>query len=276
MEKGATLEECLECYPILANDLRPLLQTAMFAKASGTSPVPGNAMTRGRARVLSHATRLRTRSRPYPIFSGAFRIASVSLALLVFLLMVGNGLISASAEALPGDTLYQIKRTVESIRLGLALSAESESLIEQEITNRRIDETEELLVNLRVEEVEFEGTIDQQLSNGWIIEGIPVVITDQTTVKGIIAEGVFVEVRGITQTDGSVLASRIQVEFTDEASDDPSADPGDTPDEEDQSTSQPTESESDSSGKGSDDSDKGGDSDPKNETPEPTAEEDNS
>ena len=61
-------------------------------------------------------------------------------------------------------------------------------------------------------QVEFKGTVEEILPNGYRVSGITVVVTATTRVDGPIAVGTFVEVKGVFQPDGSVLALHIHVE----------------------------------------------------------------
>ncbi|GBD08505.1 hypothetical protein HRbin22_00745 [Candidatus Thermoflexus japonica] len=61
-------------------------------------------------------------------------------------------------------------------------------------------------------QVEFKGTVEEILPNGYRVSGITVVVTTTTRVDGPIAVGTFVEVKGVFQPDGSVLALHIHVE----------------------------------------------------------------
>jgi len=75
-----------------------------------------------------------------------------------------------------------------------------------------------LVVHIHLEEpeqkdakVEFKGVVEEVLSNGYRVSGRIVVVTDFTKVKGPIAVGNWVEVEGVLQADGSVLAYEIEV-----------------------------------------------------------------
>jgi len=59
--------------------------------------------------------------------------------------------------------------------------------------------------------VEFKGVVEEVLPNGYRVSGRIVVVTDFTKVKGPIAVGNWVEVEGVLQADGSVLAYEIEV-----------------------------------------------------------------
>ncbi|MBM3152662.1 MAG: hypothetical protein FJZ96_10770 [Chloroflexi bacterium] len=272
LDGGMSLEECLARHPGLADQLRPLLETAQVARSVGSLPVPGNAATRGRARTLAHAARLRQANRPLPRLGGTGRVVAASLAALVFLALTGNGLIAASANALPGDPLYAIKRTVEDVRLGLAGDPQTEEKIEQEISTQRLEETEILLSEQRVEDVEFKGLVNEQLPDGWLVAGIPVRVTEETEVEGMISIGMLVEVDGQTQPDGSVLAERIRVLEPESSTSEGGPTPEDTPTPEMEETPLPEGTDDPTGVDPGDGDDDGGNSDSgeSSKTPEPT------
>lgn len=276
LEQGATLDDCLARYPALATELRPLLQSAQAARTLGLSTVPPNAVTRGRARVLAQAARLRSSGRTRLRPASTWRLVALPLAVLVFLILTGNTLIAVSADSLPGDTLYSVKRTVEGIRLQWTNDPLQRLEIEQEISARRVDEAGKLLEQGRVQQVEFEGLVSAQLPDGWLVAGIPVRVTAQTNLEGTIALGAYVEVRGQTQTDGSVQAERIKVESqSEDKSEDDSLD-----DEKPETTPKPSATRKPSEEKNDDDdSQKGGgksESGSATKTPEPTRTDDDS
>jgi hypothetical protein len=61
----------------------------------------------------------------------------------------------------------------------------------------------------RVERVDFNGVIASKTSDGWLVSGIPVVVTSHTRVEGEIAVGDNVNVSGETHANGRVDASRL-------------------------------------------------------------------
>ncbi len=65
-------------------------------------------------------------------------------------------------------------------------------------------------------EIRFEGVVEAIRPDGYQIAGVHVVVTSTTRIDGPIAVGAFVEVEGILQPDGSVLAHRIHVEEEEE------------------------------------------------------------
>ena len=254
LQAGATLEQALAEHPAFAARLRPLLEIAVMERERGNAPVPENAGTRSRVRVLAAASRLRGR-RFSMMDRPVLRRLAVSLAVAVFLLAGGSGLLSASATSLPGELLYPFKRSVEDLRLVLTVDQEKKVEIEDQLYDLRIDETDTLLEENRVVWVDFDGILEQQTGSGWVVSGIPVVIDAQTEVEGVLQPGAQVEVRGVTQTGGQVLAERIRVEERDQSGEDgdPEEERDATPEADQDDPPDPTGQESDRSSDSGDD-----------------------
>lgn len=66
-------------------------------------------------------------------------------------LLVG-GLVAASAQSLPGDPLYGVKREVERVQLALTLDPAANARLRLELANRRLAEAEQLSAQGRVAE----------------------------------------------------------------------------------------------------------------------------
>jgi hypothetical protein len=58
LETGVELESVLALYPGLANELRPVLNASIQARALAPVQVPESAIQRGRARVMQHAAEI--------------------------------------------------------------------------------------------------------------------------------------------------------------------------------------------------------------------------
>lgn len=136
-------------------------------------------------------------------------MAFTALAVVVAVMLGGSGLFAASAQALPGDALYSLKRTGEEIRKGLATGAETKRMLEETYRQRRIEEVNDLFELGRVEQVSFEGVIDSQLAQYLVVAGIPVMVTSQTEMLGDLKIGEYIEVEGETQTDGIVMGGSL-------------------------------------------------------------------
>ena len=176
LENGENMETILARFPELAGELRPILKTSLAAK-NMSAPVPSaDTVRRGRARLMQRASELREsrvapRKRVIPVFQ---RLA-LSFTLAAMLLMSGTGLLNASASALPGESLYPVKRTWEDLRLLLIFNKETRKLMEFQYEGERLHEVNELLVEGRHEAIQFAGVF-MQVNGVTYISGVPVIL----------------------------------------------------------------------------------------------------
>jgi hypothetical protein len=218
IEQGADLETVLFRYPDLANELRPILEVAAGAKSLAVPPPSVEVVRRNRAKVLHTAAQYaaqRPESGAKPtrrLWFAPLRRIAVTLAVLTVLFVSGTGLVGASSNTLPGDNLYPVKRTWEGVRLLFTFNGPEREALELEQENERLHELNELFKEGRSAEVDFNGLVTSQNWNEWVVSGVRVLISSQTDIRdqGIVV-GHPVEVRGITQGDGTVLAERIKL-----------------------------------------------------------------
>ncbi|GAB4461365.1 MAG: hypothetical protein Kow0070_18820 [Anaerolineales bacterium] len=217
LENGADVETVLSRRPELADELRPILETALKARAIAAPPPSEAALRRNRARVLQRAAELRER-KAIPIipplrrnWSASLRRVFVTLATLTLLFAGGNGLVRASSTTLPGDNLYPVKRTWEELAHFFVFDPQRREALELEHANERLEELAELLARGRTAKVDFSGYVTRQAGTEWLVSGIPVFLSADTRLIGEpIAVGAAVRVRGQTQGAG-VLAERIEL-----------------------------------------------------------------
>ena len=211
MENGDSLDTCLERYPDLAGELRPLLETAQAARSIADDSIPNSAFHRSRSRILGKASQLRAQRKPKQfIFGRVPRMAMAALALALIFFMSWRGVIE-TARALPGDPFYSVKRSAQNIRIQIAPNPDTKRAIEVKYERQRVDEVMRLLRMGRITQVTFEGLLNERTSDRWIIEGIPVIVTPDTQIAGEIEEARVVEVTGKTQSDGVIEASQIRL-----------------------------------------------------------------
>jgi hypothetical protein len=206
MEKGETLESVLLRYPNLTSQLSPLLNTALRARSGSREGLPQSVLARQRGRGLDLAAGLRAKkSRPW-MLRGAWRISMTVLSVIAILGLSSNGLLSASAHSIPGDTLYPLKLSVETTQLHLTLDPAEKQVLERAFGERRVDETRSLISMRRIESVEFSGVVSSQSDSVWVVSGIPVIITVRTDLDDGIVVGDEIDVRGSTNYAGDVEA----------------------------------------------------------------------
>ncbi len=238
LDEGVSLESALARYPALATELRPLLVAARAAGA-GADParVPVGAQVSSRSQFLAHANELsasgrgaalapvagrgwwsRLRAwlgaRPLAGVSPVARAAVTSLVVLAGLSAGAFGAVAASAESLPGDPLYGVKRTVESTELLLAPDDQARTQLQAEFDRRRVGEVQAVVSQHRQVAVDFTGTlisVEGAQGQHWLVSGVMILVGPQVPVEGDPLPGVQVRVQGIAQTDGSVQAERVTV-----------------------------------------------------------------
>jgi len=209
MQNGVEMDACLSAYPLLAAQLKPLLESARHLGNATQPPLAAGALQRNKQHILAYASQLGSSSPKASLPGRTLRRAIIVIAILIFMVFSGNNLVGVSARALPGESLYPLKRSVEHVQLKFTSNQDQRILLEDEFSHRRLDETETLLTSGRIARVEFDGIVQQELPSGWLVNGIPVVVTGDTLLGFTITVGSGVEVVGQTQLDGSVIAERI-------------------------------------------------------------------
>lgn len=207
MEAGYALEAALARHPQLADELRPLLMAAQTARPLTPIRVPRQSEDASRVRYLARARALRSAPRPGQAFLSSLTFAA-RLALIVLIVFIaGLGVVTASAQALPGDALYGLKRAVEQVQLNVA-PADARAALEQAIEERRVQETRAVLAQGRTVEVEFTGRVEQMAGERWIIRGFIVLVP--LNLQTGIALGDKVTVFGLAQPEGLIRAARLE------------------------------------------------------------------
>jgi uncharacterized membrane protein YgcG len=207
---GANIDTLLARYPQFADELRPLLEAALSARAIPLPSPSASGMRRGRARFLQKAAEMREakvapRSRRSVI--PMFQRLAISLGLTFALVFSGTGLVSASSTALPGENLYPVKRTWEDVRLFFVFDPSIRMVRENEYEQERLHEATALLAEGRHEEISFAGVVTEQ--NGqFYISSLPVILTPETT--GVLENGATVMVVGRTDAQGFVVLATVE------------------------------------------------------------------
>lgn len=137
------MEACLARYPELAAELEPHIRVALRAARAYAFTPSTASKERGRQRLLTEMHELERaperRAGVGPWWPGLrWVLASAAVALVV--LAGGLGVARASANALPGQPLYAVKRAVEQTRLALAFSDETRAELHLAYAQRRARE----------------------------------------------------------------------------------------------------------------------------------------
>jgi len=211
LAQGESVEQILARYPQDAAQLRPLLQPAAGLPALRMEPSEAVKM-RSRQKFLAQADLLRrTSTRKSMGFLPRFATGFVAAGLVAIAL--STGAVAASGSALPGDPLYSVKRTVESVQLSTAGSPMVHDELQREFEQRRRDEANGLLDAGRESEVEFTGLIESIQPNAWIVGGLVVRVDANTSIVGTPQINRMAEIKGVTGP-GGLRASSITIEST--------------------------------------------------------------
>ena len=209
---GASFDESLAHYPALLSDLRPLLELAAAARALGTAgAIPREAEMASRARFVARVAQPRPFQPRGLLFGRSFKPWALTLALIGGVVFGAYGAVAASAQSLPGDLFYGVKRTVEQTELLLVPNPQSRTQLKAELEERRIEEVQTVTTQKRTASVEFSGLVESIEGDRWLVARIIVIVPSGAQIEGTPFLGAFVEVEGVSQADGTVLASQITI-----------------------------------------------------------------
>lgn len=144
-----SIDDCAAAYPHYADDLRPALQAGILTarlKAPQMSAASVDLLEmRLRAQMQMQASSISEEKVIRPArWLPLSRAAAIFLIVFLASLGSGAGAVAASANAVPGDWLYGLKRLWEAIVLALTpLTGEADDLY-LTIAERRLDEVEQL------------------------------------------------------------------------------------------------------------------------------------
>jgi hypothetical protein len=155
-----TLESVLEKYPELADELRPRLEAALWLqrRVDGLNPPPGfisrtrkelvtqinqsqKELSRPRARLLEKLTHTWDRlfGKPQLVFKPLLIVL-----LVIFFVTSGSGVALAAQSALPGESLYPVKISLEQVSLAVSLSDAGDASLHIRYSERRVKEMQVL------------------------------------------------------------------------------------------------------------------------------------
>ena len=136
--KGETVEQCLRCYPEQADELEPLLQTALATRqAAAIKPRPD---FRAQARYqFGLALQKIEEKRRRPFFAWQPRWATV-VAIVLVLLLAGSSTVVAAGNSMPDEPLYPVKLATEQVRLVLTPSTLGKAELYAKLADRRVAE----------------------------------------------------------------------------------------------------------------------------------------
>lgn len=223
--KAEALDTCVAEYPTLARELKPLLHLAIELETLREDEPPSPAaLPAGRQKLLREAARLKTleeekaRARRLPLWSISLQsllrrgTVVVTLAAVLVVTLLGRSTIAASANSLPGDSLYAVKRMTEEFQLVFTLDRQAKAELVQKLDERRRAEAKAIASIHRMAEMSFRGYVSSMGLSGWTISGVPVTVSPETVLEGEVSFGTAVRVDVRSLSDGTLSAVRISAE----------------------------------------------------------------
>lgn len=210
LQTGATLEACLQLYPQWHETFRPALEAVQLVQMQPVLP-SREAVQRSRTLLLGRAAVLRQQQLRRVGWYGYLPRLAFALLLVMVAVLSGGGLVAVSAQSLPGDQMYPIKRAVEQVRLQIVPGLEQKTAIEDMYQQRRVAEILQLFELQRVAQVHFQGVVQAQDRDYWRVGDVLVAVGVSTLQIGEIELGMVVEVEGSTQPGGWVTASEVHL-----------------------------------------------------------------
>lgn len=186
LAKGETVEQCLRSFPEHADELEPLLETALAAKkASAIQPRPE---FRDRARYQFYAAlQERERKRSRPFFSWGWQPQWVAaVAIVLVLLLAGSGTVAAASGSMPDEPLYPVKLATEQVQLVLTPSALGKAELYAKLADKRVLEIVRMAGKNKPEQIE---RATQRL-NAYLTEIAALASTQEVTAGVVMAPAV--------------------------------------------------------------------------------------
>ena len=136
--RGETVEQCLASYPEQADELEPLLQTALATKkALAIQPRPE---FRARARY-QFGSALREVKPKRRFFSLGWQPRwAMALSVVFITLLAGGGTVAAAGGSMPDSPLYPVKLATEQVWLTLTPSNMGRAELHAKLADRRVAE----------------------------------------------------------------------------------------------------------------------------------------
>ncbi|HEX78805.1 MAG TPA: hypothetical protein G4O19_01455 [Dehalococcoidia bacterium] len=187
---GDSVEDCLTSYRQYADELKPLLQTALTAMKVKT--IKPRADFKTRARYQFHlALKDAATKKQRRFFGWPLRWATMA-SLVLTLLLSGGGIVAAASNSMPDSPFYQIKLATEQIQLFLTTSPEAKAKLTTKLVDRRVDEIIYMANNNNADMVEATtrrleihlsmiASIANELSVGILTEDDGVIATKMVT-----------------------------------------------------------------------------------------------
>ena len=208
LQNGESLQSILAALPQDA-ELIDMVKTASLIKTQGQADLAADPAAQARSKQVFLQAALDLDSKPakhgFIAWLQGLRLAS-QLTLIVIVLLFSltvTGIVSA--QALPGQPLYSVKRLVEQTQLALTRDSLGKLQFEEILNSRRIYEVLKLQDAGRWQDVSFAGWMHQNPDGSWQVQGIPVVLDEKSPMWNPMLNGAYVEVNGRLSSEGVIV-----------------------------------------------------------------------
>lgn len=155
LTEGATIEQCLQRFPKHADELKPLLETAL-ATNEQVSAIQPSPEFRDRARYQFYsALREMEHKKSRAFFSWVWqpRWATV-VAIVLAIFIAGGSTVAAAGGSMPDDLLYPVKLATEQVQLAFTFSSLGKAELHAKLADKRVAEIIYLANESKPEKIE--------------------------------------------------------------------------------------------------------------------------
>jgi hypothetical protein len=142
--KGETVERCLQSYPEMAQELEPLLRTAVAAKVASEVQPREEFKARAHYEFQSALREMETNKSHRSWFSG-WRLQwqsgwAIALVAILIVIIGGGGTVLASSNSMPDSVLYPVKVATENVQMALTFSDIDKAELNAKLADKRVNE----------------------------------------------------------------------------------------------------------------------------------------
>jgi hypothetical protein len=184
------VQDCLQKYPQDSEELKNLLDLAIFLDNTPVQSPDINFERDARTRILNSASKFQKDGlipKVERILSGVFSLPTrpvmkFGFLAIILVVLLGSGLIFASAKAMPGDFLYPIKIFFEDAHL-IITGDEKETDLQIDLASERVREVDRMVQAQHYEDIE--SVVERYVKH---IDKITASITSATSDQDILKE----------------------------------------------------------------------------------------
>jgi len=205
IQAGDALESVMQDMP-KDPELIQSIQIAFLLHTPTQLPNP-LAQQSSKQTFLTASRKMSSEEKKISFWDRIFGLRIATQLLIISIVFIASLTISGlvSAQSLPGQPLYSFKRTVEKMQLALTRDALGKLQLEEVLDARRVNEVIRLMQSGKTQFVSFAGWVAQDQRGVWSVQGIPLIMDQESPVWNALLNGAYIEVHGISQKDGVLV-----------------------------------------------------------------------